>query len=81
MSSPYIAPVSRRGISSVIGPFGAVAKRGAFSFLALTEEIRLAGREFKPRWYINLPYAQNSGPMASCRVKFPGVPHMVKIFP
>jgi len=32
--TPYIAPVSRRGISSVIGPFGAVAKRGAFSFLA-----------------------------------------------
>jgi len=33
--APYIAPVSRRGISSVIGPFGAVAKCGAFSFLAL----------------------------------------------
>jgi len=31
--TPYIALGSRRGISSVIGPFGGLVQRGALDFL------------------------------------------------
>ena len=39
--TPYIALGSRRGISSVIRPFGGLVQRGALDYLPLTEEIPL----------------------------------------